>query len=124
MTSAAAQMFKVSPAALFFFLQRLPNHVPADQGKQGKGNPVGGGLDIPCELCSEKPAAKRHQRLKSSKPQPRCAGAAQGDFSSGQPMAYRGGEGIHGEAAGDEQKFSDPHANSVPFLSCITMYER
>ena len=79
--------------------------------------------DQDLEAAAQQPAQKGHQALKPAEPQSGGEGMGQGDPPGGQPLAYRNGEGVHGQAHGQKEQFKNTHIrlSVLPFQAEILL---
>ena len=102
-------------AVLLLPAQGLPDHVPADEGEQDKGDPVVHTGDHVGEGGPQQPADQGHQSLKGPEPQSHNDGVPGHQGPDGQPLADGHGKGVHGQAYGQgKQRGKSHNTSSLP----------
>ena len=88
----------------------FPDHVAADKAQKDHGDPVVHRGDVLREAAAQQVADERHQGLKASEPEAHDHHVLPLYPADGQALADGHGEGVHGQAHGQNKQFQYRHA--------------
>ena len=82
----------------------------ADEAEQDEGHPVVDGGDVALKGGAQEVAQARHQGLEAAEPGADDEVMPTSQLPGGKTLADGDGEGVHGEAHGDEKEFQNAHS--------------
>ena len=88
----------------------LLHHAAADEAEQDEGHPVVDGGDVALKGGAQEVAQARHQGLEAAEPGADDEVMPTSQLPGGKTLADGDGEGVHGEAHGDEKEFQNAHS--------------
>ena len=94
--------------------QGLLHHAAADEAEQDEGHPVVDGGDVALEGGAQEVTEARHQGLEAAEPGADDEVMPTSELAGGETLADGDGEGVHGEAHGDEKEFQNAHIKYPP----------
>ena len=98
--------------------KRLLHHAAADEAEQKKGHPVVHGGDVALKGGAQQVANAGHQGLEAAEPGADDKIVLPSELLGGQTLADGDGEGVHGQAYGDEKEFQNAHKRILPESIC------
>ncbi len=97
---------------IFLGIQGFLDHIAADDDQKDERDPVVVGCDGVLKIDAQQVTQQRHQSLESAKIQADDNGVTVVHFPHGQALADGYGEGVHGQAHGNEKQFEQRHMES------------